>query len=794
MRHRHEACSQAVVFLHTVAVVSCLLLPRVGADLPVHATLSDIKGDWRFHLSPPVTGAVNTCGSPSPNTNTSNLRDELKDYGSYLEKHGGIHSQLYLSLTDKPVSFASVRTAATVESPHRASWKALGVFDTKDPARLLGSWTTVYDEGFEVDVGGHTRLMGIMKYSLQDSCTAKNGDLEDSQGKTKCYATDPTRTHIGWYISHPGAGGALRSGCFFAEKIGESSPGISSASFVVVEEASVGDGEASGDKAASLREKAPVSYLSQDYVNHHNASPGVTWRAGVNSVFANMRASDLSRYIKNFGFKKLRRGGELDFQPSFVQSSAEADSAADEAAATQIYACPCKRGEKPLDTREMENTDDTLMVLSPVSALQLTGDHFLASINAHGRLPEVTSESGSSGEAQSHAGGTANQSFLSPPAERPFLGSGPRQANTSLSPAGSFTDISDISSTSSSLSPIPGEVAASSDLPKEFSWSDPFHATAFDEEVTNQGGCGSCYAVAATYALQKRFEIAASRMLGRKVRLFREAVNEGRGDKADDYLHLSFLGVGEASTVGSGSLSAQSVLSCSFYNQGCDGGFPYLVGKHARDIGIPQATCMSYQASHEVACPFQTSQRSDADQLSALQTAAASTTCAEHARWYAKDYGYVGGCYECNQCSGERQIMEEVYHHGPVAVALDAAPSLFAYNAGIYDTQASHARVCDNSSDQCSGVLTGWEYTNHAVTIVGWGESEALGEAGPRKYWIVRNTWGPDWGTKGYMKLARGKNLGGIESQATFMDPDFTRGQGLEVAKAIAALKAKSKM
>lgn len=39
--------------------------------------------------------------------------------------------------------------------------------------------------------------MGIMKYSVQDSCTAKNGDLEDSQGKTQCYATDPTRTHIG---------------------------------------------------------------------------------------------------------------------------------------------------------------------------------------------------------------------------------------------------------------------------------------------------------------------------------------------------------------------------------------------------------------------------------------------------------------------------------------------------------------------------------------------------------------------------------------------------------------------
>lgn len=244
-------------------------------------------------------------------------------------------------------------------------------------------------------------------------------------------------------------------------------------------------------------------------------------------------------------------------------------------------------GEKPLDTREMENTGDTLMVLSPVSAVQLNGDHFLASISAHGRLQEMTSATvPPSGE--SRVPGMAGHLSSSLATRMSLPGRGAHLEGKMLPPFGSFTEASSSSDTffaSSSSFRGTGEEAALSDLPREFSWSDPFNQATFDEEVINQGNCGSCYAVAATYALQKRFEIAASRMLGRKIRLFGRTAGPVSADATDDYLNLSFLGVDEASTVGSGTLSAQSVLSCSFYNQGCDGGFPYLVGKHARDIG-----------------------------------------------------------------------------------------------------------------------------------------------------------------------------------------------------------------
>ena len=145
--------------------------------------------------------------------------------------------------------------------------------------------------------------------------------------------------------------------------------------------------------------------------------------------------------------------------------------------------------------------------------------------------------------------------------------------------------------------------------------------------------------------------------------------------------------------------------------------------------------------------------------------------------------------------------MREIMSNGPVAAAFDAPASLFTYVSGVFTAPAytPHARVCDSPSatDSRRSSLGGWEYTNHAVTIVGWGETDAAaattatpaaaGDSGKLKYWIVRNTWGSSWGKGGYFLLIRGVNAGGIESQASFIDPDLTRGKGKQLFDSILA-------
>lgn len=110
-------------------------------------------------------------------------------------------------------------------------------------------------------------------------------------------------------------------------------------------------------------------------------------------------------------------------------------------------------------------------------------------------------------------------------------------------------------------------------------------------------------------------------------------------------------------------------------------------------------------------------------------------------------------------------MMREIYDNGPIIVALNATPELYYYSKGIFHSEAK------KTEGKIEKNVKPWEYTNHAVVCVGWGQEEINDQT--VKYWILKNSWGNTWGDNGYFKLYKGTNMASIEAQGVYVSPDM---------------------
>ncbi|XP_075976387.1 cysteine proteinase 1-like [Anticarsia gemmatalis] len=101
---------------------------------------------------------------------------------------------------------------------------------------------------------------------------------------------------------------------------------------------------------------------------------------------------------------------------------------------------------------------------------------------------------------------------------------------------------------------------------------------------------------------------------------------------------------------------------------------------------------------------------------------------------------------------GDENIMAEyVFRCGPLSVAINSA-AMERYKGNVID-EPTH-ETCDPTR------------LNHAVLIVGYNAYQY--ENGSRvPYWVIKNSWGTDWGNNGYYFLVRGRNACGIASDVS---------------------------
>lgn len=167
-------------------------------------------------------------------------------------------------------------------------------------------------------------------------------------------------------------------------------------------------------------------------------------------------------------------------------------------------------------------------------------------------------------------------------------------------------------------------------------------------------------------------------------------------------------------------LSIQQLVSCNYLTEGCDGGWGTLNGFFAENTGLIKESCAPY-VGHNTKCGY--------------------TQCAEAAR--------VTRTYFVSP--SETGIQKEILKNGMVDVSWAFPTSASFFGKGVL------SNVQIESGDSIDDLT-------HATTIIGWGvESDKTGD---KKYWIVRNSYGPSFGEGGDFKVIRGVNAYQIEGYA----------------------------
>merc|ERR1711896_69794 len=118
---------------------------------------------------------------------------------------------------------------------------------------------------------------------------------------------------------------------------------------------------------------------------------------------------------------------------------------------------------------------------------------------------------------------------------------------------------------------------------------------------------------------------------------------------------------------------------------------------------------------------------------------------APHNDFASDKYSFTGNTVTAN---GEAGIQQAIMAGGPMEVAFSVYSDFENYVSGIYHH------------------VSGSQVGGHAVKVVGWGVEGGV------KYWKIANSWNPHWGEKGYFRIRRGNNEGGIEDAVTASPPN----------------------
>jgi len=178
--------------LHSVLGLLWLHAPEVHADLPVHCLRHEVVGEWKF-----ILGALQT-----KRTSCGHARPDIEE------------AQPTRSLVDTeaaPKASTDARQLmVTLQNPNIA----MSARDSQ------GSWTMIYDEGFEVNVGG-LNFFAFSNFTFEDTprptptALQKLTGLAASKPLPKHNVSHCGDTMVGWYQDET----RTKFGCYYGMKV-----------------------------------------------------------------------------------------------------------------------------------------------------------------------------------------------------------------------------------------------------------------------------------------------------------------------------------------------------------------------------------------------------------------------------------------------------------------------------------------------------------------------------------------------------------------------------------------------
>jgi len=182
-------------------------------------------------------------------------------------------------------------------------------------------------------------------------------------------------------------------------------------------------------------------------------------------------------------------------------------------------------------------------------------------------------------------------------------------------------------------------------------------------------------------------------------------------------------------SVSSGDIGFCCGFSCG---DGCDGGYPSGAWSYWVNKGVVDEACYPYPFP---SCDHHIPNSKNPCPSNEYPTPNCPNKCSNGQGWStSKHFGS-----KAYSVRGEASIMQEIFTFGPVETAFSVYQDFLAYKSGVYK----------RTSNQFLG--------GHAVKFVGWGVEGGV------KYWLVANSWNPNWGDQGYFKIVRGTDECNIE-------------------------------